>query len=288
MPEGPEWEYEVKWDGYRMQALKEGKQIRLLSRNGADFAGRFAKAAQSVAQLKASAVYLDGEIVVIDEQGRPSFQLLQNGLPLPSGAAITYYVFDLLYLGSRCLCDQPLKVRRSVLEELVAGTPLRFSPALDGTAAEVSQVVREHGLEGVVAKRVHSAYEPGMRNRNWVKLPLKQTGRFFVGGIRPAGRQMVLLVGHFRDGRFRYAGKVRYSLGRKSFSDVLVVVRPLRRGKCPFPDLPNCKADPFDEMVPPDEMASFTWLNPEVTAEVKYTEWTRFGALRQPELVRVC
>ncbi len=289
LPEGPEWMYEVKWDGYRMQALKEGERVRLLSRNGADYTRRFSEVAEAVEQLKPQTLYMDGELVAMDRQGRPSFQLLQSGRPLPPGTRIGYYAFDLLHVGARQLWARPLHERRSALRELIDGSPLRFSTSLEGTAEQVTRAVGEHGLEGVVAKRVSSVYEPGARTGSWVKLPLKQTGRFLIGGLRPAGRRVaVLLVGHYPDGVFRYAGKVSCPLAATTLADFARAIRPLARLKCPFPDLPNCKLDPFDEMVTPEEMKLFTWLNPEVVAEVAFTEWTRFGALRQPELTKVC
>jgi len=285
LPAGPGWLYEVKWDGYRMQAIKEGGNVRLLSRNGADFTRRFQQVANAVAGLKPSILHLDGELVAIDSDGRPSFQRLQAGGSLPPGIQIQYYAFDLLHLGGQSQHYRKLIERRSELESILAASQVRFSQRLEGTRDDVISAVRQHGLEGVVAKRVGSFYEPGKRNGSWVKLPLKQEAKFIVGAFRQVDRVVILLVGQFAKGKFLFAGKVRYWLPSNTGTGFASTMEPLRARRCPFANLPTCKTDPFEEGVIPEEMQLFTWVTPQVVAQVKFIEWNRFGALRQPELV---
>ncbi|HEY5909214.1 MAG TPA: hypothetical protein VJA21_01275 [Verrucomicrobiae bacterium] len=258
LPEGPQWHYEVKWDGYRMQAMKQGGAVRLISRNGADYTRRFPEVAQAVARLRPSSLHLDGELVAMDRQGRPSFQALQARLPLPEGWRFGYYAFDLLHLRGRYLARVPLAERRSKLEQLLTGSAIRYSASLGGTPDQVVAAVREQRLEGVVAKKANSVYEPGKRSGAWLKLPLKQTGHFFIGGFRPGHHGIgVLLVGQPDEtGRFIFAGKVRQGLAQLRGPEIIAALNRLRVGCCPFANLPNCRADPFDEMVTSDEMST--------------------------------
>jgi bifunctional non-homologous end joining protein LigD len=286
LPEGSGWQYEVKWEGYRMQAVKCHGNARLYSRNGADYTKRFGVLSDAISELKSSTLHLDGELVAMDAQGRPSFQVLQAGVPLPDGWQIGYYAFDLLHFNGRDLIELSLSERRLRLEDLLNGSKIRFSPCLDGSTPEILQTVRQHRLEGVVAKRMDSQYQPGKRSSAWIKLPLKQEGRFLIGGFRPySDRGALLLVGRFENGQFRFAGKVRQGLNQPGCEQLL---KTLKRGcirKCPFADIPNCKQDPFDEMVTPEEMDSFIWVRPGMAVEISYGEWTRMGALRHAELV---
>lgn len=292
LPEGPEWQYEVKWDGYRMQALKCGGMVRLLSRNGADFTKRFAAVAQAVARLKPATLHLDGELVAMDPSGKPGFQILQGRLRLPKGWQLGYYAFDILRQGNRRFDRTPLTVRRACLEELLTGSNVtscvKFSPTLSGSAHQVAHAVREHRLEGVVAKRVKSLYEAGKRSGSWVKLPCKQgASKFLVGGFRPSGKTFsVLLVGQFDGDGLRFAGKVRSGFDTSNRQRVFDAVKRLVIPHCPFDNLPNVKADAFDENVTPDEMASFTWVEPELELVVEFAELTRMGTLRHAEFKR--
>ncbi len=288
LPEGPDWQYEVKWDGYRMQAIKCDHSVRLISRNVADYARRFPEVAEAVGRLKARRIHLDGELVAMDQQGRPSFQILQGGLPLPKGWGFGYYAFDLLHLGNSSLHRQPLSTRRAELEEVVSGATIRFSPVLKGTADQVVNAVREHCLEGIVAKRVDSLYEAGKRSGSWVKLPCKQMGQFMIGGYRPAHNGFgVVLVGHYDGPKFRFTGKVRHRLNEAARIALSKAFNQLRTKACPFSNLPNCKADPFDEMVTAEEMSAFIWVEPKLSVPVAFQEWTRMHALRQAEFTIV-
>ncbi len=287
LPEGPGWTYEVRWDGHRMQAIKNGSSVRLLSRNGADYSRRFPDLAQAISRLKPHTRHLDGEVVATDQSGRPSFQALQASPRLPNGWHLAFYAFDLLQLNTRKLTTSTLTDRQALLHEIL-GPPaahLRPSTQLQGTVDQIVAAVRQHGLEGVVAKRADSLYESGKRSGAWVKLPLKQTGTFLLGGFRRVGGLAVLLVGRFDSGRFKFAGKVTHGLRGLSRLE-LVAPENLRLRKCPFVDLPDRKVDHFGEGVTPEEMGAFSWLKPELELSVAFNEWTRAGALRQAELLK--
>ena len=151
LPQGPDWEYEVKWDGYRIEAVKDGKTVRLLSRRGANYTDKFKPVTQAVADIDARSAILDGEVVATGPDGQPSFQVLQNRGKLPAGYQLVFYVFDLLFLNGKSLLKQPLSERRSHLPQIVAGTRVLFSSPLNGTPAVLMKAVRKHNLEGIVA-----------------------------------------------------------------------------------------------------------------------------------------
>lgn len=160
LPEGPEWEYELKLDGYRLEAIKDGDKVRLYSRRGNDFTSKFARIATAVSKIKAASLTLDGEAVAVDAQGKPSFQMLQNRATLPAGWSLAYYAFDLLHLDGQDLKDRPLRDRRALLQKTLRNSGVLFSQSLPGTVSQILQAVKEHGLEGVIAKRLDSKYRP--------------------------------------------------------------------------------------------------------------------------------
>ena len=163
LPEGPEWVYEVKFDGYRALLLKSGAGIELRSRNNKDLTNAYPSVLAAGRKLRADSLVLDGEVVALDASGRPSFQALQHRSAHPKHA-IVYYAFDLLQLEGEELTSRPLVTRRAKLEPLVKGSGILLSETLDGSAAHVIEAVRALGLEGIVAKRKDSRYVPGERN----------------------------------------------------------------------------------------------------------------------------
>ena len=164
LPVGKQWEYEVKFDGYRIEAIKNGAKVRLLSRRGNDFTKRFAKVVEAVSKINADSVLIDGEVVAVDEKGRPSFQVLQNRARLPAKFQLLYYAFDLLHLNGEDLRRAPLKERRARLEKTLKGTQVRFSSTLEGpmdvlTAVCGSMAWRELSRSGwtLLMNRVNEA-----------------------------------------------------------------------------------------------------------------------------------
>jgi ATP-dependent DNA ligase len=167
LPAGADWSYEVKWDGYRVIAVKEGARVRLSSRNSRDLTRDFPGVTAAIAQLRPAHVVLDGELVAVDASGRPSFQALQYRAT--SDLALVYYAFDVLELNHEAWTDRPLEVRRRKLASLVGDSGVLLSEPLPGTIVEIERAVRGLGLEGVVAKRRGSRYRPGTRSDDWIK-----------------------------------------------------------------------------------------------------------------------
>jgi bifunctional non-homologous end joining protein LigD len=286
LPEGPEWEYELKLDGFRLEAVKDGDKVRLYSRNGNDFTKRFARIASCVSQIKANSLVLDGEAVAVDEQGKPSFQMLQNRALLPRGWSLVYYAFDLLHLNGEDLKDRPLKERRALLEKVLGKSGVLFSQSLPGTLSQIMQAVRQHGLEGVVAKRLDSPYQSDRRSDFWLKLPLKPSQDFVIGAYRLDGKRLeLLLVGYVENKKLMFAGKVHQGLNPANRRPLLKVLEPLRVEGCPFTNLPTTKSGHWGEGVTAEEMGDYVWLQPKTVAEIKFAEWTTAHLLRHAEFV---
>jgi DNA ligase D-like protein (predicted ligase) len=286
LPEGPVWEYELKLDGYRLEAIKDGDKVRLYSRRGNDFTKKFARIAASISKIKANSFILDGEAVAVDEQGRPSFQMLQSRSSLPAGWSLVYYAFDLLHLNGKDLKDRPLRERRALLERVLGNSGVLLSQSLPGTLNQIMQAVKEHGLEGVVAKRLDSKYQAGERSKLWLKLPLKPGQDLVIGAYRLDGERLeLLLVGYFENGKLLFAGKVHQGLNPANRRALLKALQTLRVEKCPFVNLPTAKTGHWGEGVTAEEMGDYVWLRPETVAEIKFAEWTTGGVLRHAEFV---
>lgn len=215
------WAFEPKWDGYRALGHVVGGGLALRSRNGVDMAGWFPELGGLAGALGEHAGVLDGEVVAFDAEGRPSFEALQQRMASRvgrrRGAAVTYLVFDLLWLDGRLLTGLPYAERRRLLEELeVAGPAWQTVGSFPGTGTALLAATREQGLEGVVAKRLQSTYLPGRRARSWLKTKHYQRETFLVGGFVPDRDQVrSLLVGlpdPARPGRLRFAGRVDHGL----------------------------------------------------------------------------
>ena len=286
LPEGPEWEYELKLDGYRLQAIKDGDRVRLYSRRGNDFTKKFVRLASAVSKIKATSFILDGEAVAVDSQGKPSFQMLQNRSSLPPGWTLVYYAFDLLHLNGKDLKDRPLRERRALLERVVGNSGVLLSQSLPGTLNQIMQAVKQHGLEGVVAKRLDSKYHAGERSKFWLKLPLKPGQDLVIGAYRLDGNRLeLLLVGYFENKKLLFTGKVHQGLNPANRRALLKVLQPLRVEKCPFANLPTSKSGHWGEGVTAEEMRDYVWLRPKTVAEIKFAEWTTGGILRHAEFV---
>jgi bifunctional non-homologous end joining protein LigD len=184
LPEGANWAYELKLDGYRALVVKTNGKVSLRSRNNKDFNGRYPAVVKGLAHLPDETV-IDGEVVALDESGRPSFNILQNHGS--SGASIVYYVFDVLILEGRDVMAEPLSVRRELLRTCVLpklGDPVRHCPELNASLVQVIESVRTAGVEGLVAKRRDSPYEPGSRSGAWRKMRLNRGQEFVIVGTR--------------------------------------------------------------------------------------------------------
>jgi len=224
---------------------------------------------------------LDGEVVAVNAQGQPSFQMLQNRASLGRDWQIVYYAFDLLNLNGEDLRRRPLHERKEKLKGLLGDSGVRFSAKLDGTAEAVVESIRRAGLEGVVAKKRDSIYQPSARSGSWLKLRLGLSQEFVVGGYNPEpGSFQSLMVGYYEKGRLIFAGKVRQGFNPPLRRRLLEAMRPLDIKRCPFANLPSSKKGHFGEGVTAEEMKKLKWLKPKLVAQVRFAEWTSYGLLR--------
>jgi bifunctional non-homologous end joining protein LigD len=280
LPEGGEWMYEVKFDGYRALLLKNGDHVQIRSRNDKDLTSTYPSVAASGRRLRAHQAVLDGEIVAVDANGRPSFQALQHRSAHP-GHAIVFYAFDLLHLAGNDLTDSTLQERRAQLPKVLDDSGVLLSIELPGTPQQVIEAVQALGLEGVIAKRKTSRYTPGERNTAWVKLKLDRQQEFVVGGYRPGPNGVDALVVGYYDGKdLRFAGKVRAGFTPHLRRDVFGQLASLHASRCPFADLPNSKASHWGAGVTPEQMSEMQWLKPKLVAQIRFVEWTADGHLR--------
>ena len=277
-PAGAGWRYEVKWDGVRILADTTGGRLRLLGRNGRD--ARAAYPELDVLDALPGAV-LDGEVVAMRD-GVPSFSALAErmhvrdrarALRLSTRLPISYVVFDVLSLYGVDLTRSPLDERRATLERLDLPVPVTLSPVYDDGAL-LWQATREQGLEGVVAKRAGSTYQPGRRSPDWVKAVHRATRTALVCGWRPestgSGRLgSLLLAAPGPDGELRYLGKA--GSGLTDAMGLQALLAPLRRD-----------GSPLAEDLPPEDSRGTVWVEPRVLVDVRYLARTPTGRLRQP------
>src|SRR6266446_125614 len=208
VPAGIEWEYELKFDGYRAIAFKTRNRVHLASRNGKDFSQRFAELVRQLEPLPDETV-IDGEIFALDSSVRPSFNLLQNYATREY--CLVFYVFDLLILADEDFKNEPLELRRKLLHTRVMSRlsePIRFSETIPASAAELIRAVHEQGLEGVIAKR-DSLYQAGKRSGAWIKMRVNQGQELVIGGYVPAPKNFdSIVVGYYEGKKLIYVARV--------------------------------------------------------------------------------
>jgi len=280
LPEGEQWTYEVKWDGYRALLLKSGDRVRLLSRKDNDLTATYPTIEAAGRKLNAETAILDGEIVALDPKGKPSFQALQHR-SAHRNYAIVFYAFDLLHFNGEDLTQLPLIDRQKRLSSIGKGSGILLSEPLRGTPRQVIEAVSGIGLEGIVAKRKDSRYQSGERSGAWVKLKLDKQQEFVIGGYRPGPNGVdALLVGYYDRKQLRFAGKVRAGFTPHLRREVLEALKPLQTAECPFVDLPNSKASRWGGGVTAEQMAEMTWVKPKLVAQIRFVEFTNDGHLR--------
>ncbi|HEX5667810.1 MAG TPA: non-homologous end-joining DNA ligase, partial [Chitinophagaceae bacterium] len=206
-----EWLYEIKWDGYRAIAEINAKEVRLYSRNGLSFNTTFPLIVQELGSIKHDAV-LDGEIVVLDDAGKPSFQLLQMYREDPAHP-IMYYVFDILMLDKKDLCSLPLVQRKELLKHLLTGFAnkvVRYCDHIPAKGISFFNEVSKMGLEGMIAKKIDSEYAAGIRSRQWLKVKNINTGEAIITGYtKPRGSRKyfgALILGEYQNRELKYIG----------------------------------------------------------------------------------
>jgi bifunctional non-homologous end joining protein LigD len=285
LPTEGEWTYEIKFDGYRCIALKQGEKVRLFSRNENLLNDRFPNVVEALAEL-AGDFTIDGEIVALDEQGRPSFQLLQNNQTRP--LAVFFYGFDLLNRNGEELLVSPIETRREALQDLLgsATDPLRLSPLLAAPAGQVLEAVRKLGLEGVVGKRAGSIYEPGERSGAWIKQRTNAEQEFVIGGYKPGTYGFdSLLVGVYENARLIFVARVKNGFVPRLREEIFARFKKLETDKCPFANLPEKKGARRGDALTAEKMKECRWLKPKLVCQVSFVEWTDAGNLRHADFV---
>ncbi|MDF3864082.1 DNA ligase D [Pseudomonas denitrificans (nom. rej.)] len=276
-PPTGDWRYEIKIDGYRILARLDGGKVRLMTRNGHDWSKKLPELSKALAALDVQSAWLDGEILVMDEEGRPDFQRLQNAFDANVSKPIHYTLFDLIWLDGVDYRGKPLEERRQALQRVLRGNKddsLRYSEDFTDDPRSILDSACRLGLEGLIGKRAGSTYSE-KRSRDWIKLKCKRRQEFVIVGFsEPKGSRSyfgALLLGlHDRDGALRYAGKVGTGFSATSLKALHQQLKPLQRKTCPLQGAPKGA-----------DASGVTWVRPELLCEVAFAEITREGLVRQ-------
>ena len=247
LPDEAGWLREVKLDGYRAIAFKAAGTIHLRSRNDNDFARRYPSIVKALARLPEGTV-IDGEVVALDGEGRPSFQILQNYGNSPG--PVVFFVFDILVLAGRAVMNEPLSARRALLEQKILPKlkePIRYSLEFDTPLPELIAAVKAQGLEGLVAKRRDSRYEPGLRSGAWQKMRLNAGQEFVIGGYTVGTSTFDALVFEYYEGdKLMYAARTRNGFTPASRVALFRKLKPLEINTAPSRTCRRRKADGGD------------------------------------------
>jgi bifunctional non-homologous end joining protein LigD len=286
LPEGTIWSLELKLDGYRAIGFKTNERALLRSRNNKDFCQKYPAVTAALGGLPEETV-IDGEIVALDESGRPSFNLLQNYES--SKSPIFYYVFDLLLLSGQDMMSRPLAERRDLLRTRVLPRlqgPIRESLELKAALGDVINAVRAQGLEGVVAKNLNSIYEPGRRSGAWRKMRINKGQEFVIGGYTQGPETFdALIFGYYERGRFLYVGRTRNGFTPMLREQLQKQFLTMEISKCPFANLPEEKSGHWGLGLAAEKMQECRWLKPRLVGQFEYVEWTPDNHLRHSRFV---
>ena len=288
VPTGEDWLYELKFDGYRVLVLIREGEVMLLSRNGNDLTSRFAALVSVLQNLPVKEVTFDGEIVALDQNNRPSFQLLQN---YREGQPVACYLFDVISLEGRDWRGRPLSERRERLGRLLQGvdSPIFFSNELSGPAQKIWDEICRQRFEGLVAKRRSSLYESGKRTGQWVKIKANSRQEFVIGGYtQPKGGRSnfgALLVGTFEENGLQFCGKVGSGFKQKQLFWLRERMDKLKIAECPFSNLKIARDGRWHGGITASELKECVWIRPELVCEVQFSSWTEEGSLRHPSFL---
>ncbi|HZI77937.1 MAG TPA: non-homologous end-joining DNA ligase [Vicinamibacterales bacterium] len=276
-PDGDDWLHEIKYDGYRMGCAISPDGVRLTSRNGLDYTAALPEIVADAKALPITSALLDGEVAVLLEDGRASFQALQQAMGEGKRSGLVYLVFDLLALDGHPLLSVPLEERKARLQSLVSrggGRRIRYADHVVGHGEAFFEQATRLGVEGVVSKRRDSVYQPGRRS-GWLKIKCLREQPFVVGGYTDqegmVGGLGALLVGHYEDGRLTFAGRVGTGFTQKISTGLLERLRPLARTTSPFDPPP---AGPLAR--------SAHFVEPALVCRVAFAEWTGDDKIRHP------
>jgi bifunctional non-homologous end joining protein LigD len=279
------WEYQLKLDGYRAIAFKSGGRLHLRSRNDNDFSGRYPAVMRGLAGLPDDTV-IDGEIVALDEHGRPSFNALQNFVP---GTVVQFYVFDVMVLCGRDVRGETLESRTRLLVQKVVPAlqePVRYAGELQASLRDLIHSVKAHGFEGLVAKRRSSRYEPGLRSGAWMKMRVNRGQEFVIGGYTIGTKTFdALIFGYYEAGQLLYVARTRNGFTPATRVQLMKRFRELEVTECPFANLPEARSGRWGQGLTKAKMVDCRWLRPELVAQVEFVEWTPDDHLRHSSFV---
>ena len=283
--DGSRWAYELKLDGYRAIAARTADGVRLWSRNGHDFTKKYALLTRGLTKLPTQTV-IDGEVVALDDEGRPSFNALQNA---DAKAPLVYFVFDILVLRGRNVTNEPFDRRRALLEREVLPTlaePVRYSGELTSPLRDLIASVKAHGFEGLVAKRRDSRYEAGQRSGAWQKMRVNRGQELVIGGYTVGPHAFdAIILGYYEGDQLMYAARTRNGFTPAVRTRLMQAFRPLTTGICPFANLPEARSGRWGQGLTRAKMANCRWLQPVLVARIEFVEWTADQHLRHARFV---
>jgi DNA ligase D-like protein (predicted ligase) len=285
LPEGSNFVWEVKLDGYLAVAVKSASGVILFSRRKKSLNRQFPYIVDALAGLPEGTV-VDGELVAIDEKGRPDFNLLQNFRA--EASRIQYHVFDLLCWKNRDLTRVPLVERRGLLKALVVvrDERIRIADYVEAAPKDLLAAVREQGLEGIVGKQKDSRYQPGKRSGAWIKYRVNRGQEFVIGGYFPGPHGIdSLIVGYYDRDKLMYVARTRNGFVPASRRQVFSRLKHLVTPGCPFVNLPETRRSRFGEELNAEKMKKAIWLSPEAVAQIEFLEWTEGDRLRHSKFV---
>jgi bifunctional non-homologous end joining protein LigD len=277
--DGPDWLFEIKWDGFRVEAVVDATGVRLWTRGEQDASRYFGPFLAPPSWLDAGEAIVDGEVIALDDAGEPDFALLQSRIKgrgvADAPTPFVYEVFDLLHLDGRSLLDEPLEERRRVLAGVLRPDPrVRLSEHIETDGIAFFEAARARGLEGIMAKDRRSLYLPGARSMAWQKIKIRPEQELVVGGwVKGTGRAVdlgALLVGVYEDGGLRYAGKIGAGFTNSKRAELLAALERLA-----------ADAPPFATPPPRAAARNAQWLRPELVIRAEFAGWTGDGLVRQ-------
>lgn len=284
LPEGNNWFFEIKWDGYRALSICEKNKVNLISRNNKSFNDKYYSIREALEEMNLEAI-LDGEIVAVQDSGISNFENLQDWRSEADGKLI-YYVFDILWLNGYDLTQLTLEKRRKILNNVIPteeGT-IRQSFVLDSSNKNILEASKEIGLEGVIAKRADSLYYPGIRSKSWLKIKIQNLQEVVIGGFtkneKTPKQFSSLLVGVYKNKSLEYTGKIGTGFNQKTQKEIMQRLKPLLTNKCPFSYIPDVNKPSRFNPNPPH--AEAFWVIPKLVCNVNYREITRDGIMRHP------
>jgi bifunctional non-homologous end joining protein LigD len=271
-----DWLFEIKWDGYRAIAETGQKKTELYSRNGNSFLNAYPVIVEALKKIKQQAT-LDGEIVVLNEEGHPDFQMIQDYVN-HTHHPLHFYVFDLLSLNEKLLHNQPLLERKKLLQKLIGKNDvIKYSDHITGTGVDFFNLSSQKNLEGIMAKKADSLYFPGKRTNEWLKIKNNKTADVIIAGYtKPAGARNYFgsLVLGIKDGSvLKYIGNAGSGYNEIKLKEIFDLLQPLIRNSSPFKNHVSIQG--------------VTWVEPKLFCEVKFTEWTKDEKLRHPVFMKL-